>query len=278
LRFGVIVPNLNAPRKIIELALAAEKTGFDHFLLSDHYYMPEYRDMLDSWILLSNIAGQTSTLRLGTCVSPITFRPPLQFAKIVTTLDHVSNGRVIVGVGAGWEKSEYDMFSQYYPHKERFQQFKEALALLTSAWTEPAVNFSGKYYKVEKAMVEPKPVQKPYPPLLFGGWGPSMVRLAGRKGNGWTPTGPRSGEAVKTSEDYSRFVKSISTGLQRRDVPSASFMFGCRFGPMEQAANYPSEIAKFASAGLNTYQLYVRTDTHSSKTIQDFGNAVIATR
>ena len=110
--------------------MTAEKAGFDHFLLSDHYYMEEYHDMLDSWALIAYLAGLTSTLRLGTCVSPITFRPPLQFAKIVTTVDQISHGRIIVGVGAGWDKPEYEMFSQYYPNKQRYQQFKEALQLL----------------------------------------------------------------------------------------------------------------------------------------------------
>jgi alkanesulfonate monooxygenase SsuD/methylene tetrahydromethanopterin reductase-like flavin-dependent oxidoreductase (luciferase family) len=277
LKFGVIAPNLNSPRKIAELAILAEKVGFDHFLLSDHYYMPEYRDMLDSWVIISNIAGITSTLRLGTCVSPITFRPPLQFAKIITSVDHVSNGRVIVGVGAGWVREEYEMFSRYYPEKERFQQFKEALHLLTSAWSEEEVSFAGKYYSAKNVVVEPKPIQKPHPPLLFGGWGKRMVRLAGMKGNGWIPVGPRSGEVVKTPEEYSRFAKSIEIGLQRRDVSPANFVFGCRFGPMEQTENYLSEVEAFSKAGLNAYQLYVRTDTHSTKTLLDFGDAAIAT-
>lgn len=276
MKFGVITPNLNSPAKISEFAKAAEDAGFDHFLLSDHYFIDEYRDMLDSWALIGHLSGLTSTLRLGTCVTPINFRPPLQFAKVVTTLDHASNGRIVVGVGAGWYKSEFEMYSQYYPNKERFQQFREALDLITKAWTDASVSFSGKYYSASKVIMEPKPVQKPYPPLLFGGWGDGMVRLAGKRGDAWTPTGPRSGEAVKSPEEYARFVGMIEKGLHERGIAHYNFQFGCRFGPMDDSKEYGSEVDAYAKVGLNCYQLGVNVDKHSSTTLREFGDSVIA--
>lgn len=275
-KFGVITPNLNSPRKIVEFAKIAESAGFDHFLLSDHYYFDDSPDMLDSWTLIAHLSGVTSTLRLGTCVTPITFRPPLQFAKIVTTTDQISSGRIIVGVGAGWERSEFEMFSQYYPNKQRYRQFQESLELLVRAWTEDKVIFSGKYYTAKNAVVLPRPVQKPHPPLLFGGWGPSLVKLAGRKGNGWTPTGPRSGEAVKTPRDYARFVRMIEEGLRERGMTRDQFQFGCRFGPLEKAQEYLDEIHAFADVGLNCYQLGANPNKHSGQILKDFGDSVIA--
>ena len=277
MKFGVITPNLNAPTKLVEFAKAAEDAGFDHFLLSDHYLMDEDRDMLDSWALIGYLSGVTSTLRPGTCVTPINFRPPLQFAKVVTTLDQVSNGRIIVGVGAGWYRPEFEMFSQYYPDKERFQQFKESLDLLTMAWTRQKVSFSGKYYSVNDAIVEPKPVQKPYPPLLFGGWGRSIVRLAGRRGNAWTPTGPRSGEAVKSPEEYKAFVRIIEKGLREREISRDQFQFGCRFGLAKEMKEYHTEIGAFAKVGLNCYQLGINVNKHSTRILKEFGDSVIAT-
>jgi alkanesulfonate monooxygenase SsuD/methylene tetrahydromethanopterin reductase-like flavin-dependent oxidoreductase (luciferase family) len=278
LKFGVITPNLNSPRKLVEFAKTAEEAGFDHLLLSDHYFIEEYHDMFDSWATIGYLAGQTSTLKFGTCVTPITFRPPLHLAKIVTTLDHLTNGRIIVGVGAGWDKAEYDMFSHYYPNKERFAQFKEALQILVEAWTNGKVNFSGKFYSAKDVVALPLYLQRPTPPLLFGGWGSRMVRLAGNRGNGWTPTGPRSGETVKTPEDYSRFVQVLDVGLQKRGMKHDEFLFGCRFGPMTNLADYQKEIESFSSAGLNCYQLGVNAYKHSKDIIEKFGDTVIAGR
>ena len=276
MRFGVITPNLNSPRKLVEFAKAAEEGGFEHLLLSDHYYLEECNDMFDSWATIGYLAGQTSTLKFGTCVTPITFRPPLHLAKIVTTLDHLTNGRIIVGVGAGWGKAEYDMFSHFYSNKERFAQFKEALKILLEAWTSGEVNFSGKFYSVKDAIVLPTSLQRPTPPLLFGGWGRKMVRLAGQKGNGWTPVGPRTGDAVKTPEDYARFVRVIEEGLGKRGLNHDEFLFGCRFGLMTHAADYLREIERFSHAGLNCYQIGVNAYTHSKDIIEEFGDTVIA--
>ena len=278
MKFGVITPNLNSPKKLVEFAKSAEEAGFDHLLLSDHYYMEEYHDMFDSWATIGYLAGQTSTLKFGTCVTPITSRPPLHLAKIVTTLDHLTNGRIIVGVGAGWGKAEYDMFSHFYPNKERFAQFKEALEILIEAWTNGRVNFSGKFYTARDVITLPTSLQRPMPPLLFGGWGSRMIRLAGMKGNGWTPTGPRSGGTVKTPEDYGRFVRVLDECLRKRDIKHDDFMFGCRFGPMEKATEYQREIESFTSAGLNCYQLGVNAYKHSKNVIEEFGDTVIASR
>lgn len=276
MKFGVITPNLNSPRRLVGFAKTAEKAGFEHLLLSDHYYIEEYRDMLDSWATIGYLAGQTSTLKFGTCVTPITFRPPLHLAKIVTTLDHLTNGRIIVGVGAGWDRTEYDMFSKYYPNKERFAQFQEALGILVAAWTNGKVNFSGRFYSMKDVVALPISLQRPTPPLLFGGWGMRMVRLAGKMGYGWTPTGPRSGEAVKTPADYERFVRLLEAGLKERRLEHDEFLFGCRFGPMTKASDYRPEIDSFSRAGLNCYQLGVNAYKHSIDVLEEFGDAVIA--
>lgn len=276
MKFGVITPNLNSPQKLVEFAKTAEEAGFDHLLLSDHYYMDEYHDMFDSWATIGYLAGQTSTLKFGTCVTPITFRPPLHMAKIVTTLDHLTGGRIIVGVGAGWGKDEYDMFSHFYPNKERFAQFEEALEILVEGWTSGKVNFAGKFYSAKDTVVLPPSFQRPTPPLLFGGWGKKMVRLAGQKGNGWTPVGPRSGDIVQTPQDYTRYVRVIEEGLRKRGLEHSNFLFGCRFGLMTQASDYLREIEQFSPAGLNCYQIAVHAYKHSKDIIEEFGNSVIA--
>ncbi len=277
LKFGVIMGNVNAPNKIATFAKLAEECGFDHFLLSDHYWYEDEPDLLDSWAILAYLTGITSTIKLGTCVTPITFRPPLQFAKVIATLDNTSGGRIIVGVGVGWHEPEFRMFSRWYPHKERYLQFQEALHLLKSAWTEKNVKFSGKFYHVEECVVEPKPVQKPHPPLLFGGWSNRIMRLAGKMGDGWTPTGPRSGEAVKTPDDYKRCVQQIEKGMKEAGRDGDRFAFGCRFGPFDDPKDHLREIEEFQATGLNRYQLGLSAKKHPEETLRRFSDSVIAT-
>ncbi len=276
MKFGVIVGNSNAIDSIAEFAVQAENCGFDHFLLSDHYWFPDEPDLVDSWAVLGYLAALTSTIRLGTCVSPITFRPPLQFAKVVSTVDVASHGRIIVGVGAGWFEDEFRMFSQWRPNKERIEQFQEALQILITAWTKKSLAFPGKYYKVVNCVVEPKPVQKPYPPLWFGGWGPRIMRLAGKMGDGWIPTGPRSGEAVKSPDEYRKCIGVISKGLDESGRKAEQFAFGCRFGPLETPREHLGEIEAFASVGLTHYQLGINVRKSSPTVLRSFSDSVVS--
>lgn len=267
--------NDNAIDKIVEFARAAEQHNFDHFLLSDHYWYAGAADLLESWAVLAYLAGVTSRIRLGTCVTPITFRPPLQFAKFVTTLDVASGGRIIVGVGAGWLEEEFRMFSRWHPNRQRFRQFKEALQILIDAWTKDKVIFHGRFYESENSVVEPKPLQRPHPPVWFGGWGRNMLKLAGRMGNGWVPTGPRSGEAVKSSEDYRKFVQDIKRGLLESGRSADPFVFGCRFGLLDNPRDHIDEIQAFSSEGLNCYQIGVNVKKRPVEVIRSFGESVI---
>jgi len=137
---------------------------------------------LDSWIALSYLAAKTKRIRLGTLVTPIPLRPPAILAKMVATLDVLSNGRVILGVGAGWSRSEFEGYSQWNNSRERVERTEEGVQLIMKLWTEGSVDFDGKYYRCNGAVLEPKTVQSPYPPLLFGalGAGQKMLKLAGR--------------------------------------------------------------------------------------------------
>jgi len=120
---------------------------------------------------------------LGTLVTPIPFRPPGMMAKMVATLDVISSGRAILGVGAGWSKTEFDGYSEWNDPEIRVDKTEEGVQLILKLWQEPTVNFEGKFYEAKGAVLEPKPTQKPHPPLLFGGVGKRMLRLAGRYGD-----------------------------------------------------------------------------------------------
>ncbi len=174
---------------MIEKAIVeADRFGFDGALMPDHYMWgkPEWlrrsdsNATLETWMTLTYLAGKTGQIRLGTLVTPIPFRPPSILAKMLSTLDVLSKGRVVIGVGAGWSQVEFEGYSEWSEPKIRVDKTKEGLELMIKLWTEDEVSFEGKYYRAKAAVLEPKPFQKPYPPLLFGGRGDRMLKLAGK--------------------------------------------------------------------------------------------------
>ena len=172
---------------IRDVAVAAEEAGFYGFLSWDHYMLPDSSETLDAWSILSYLAGQTSRIKLGTVVTPLPFRPPSQLAKIVSSVDLLSGGRTILGVGAGWHRPEFDGFSEWLPTGKRVAQTSEALELITTLWGGTS-DFSGRYFSSKGAEILPSPVQKPHPPMWFGVKGPKMMKLAALYGDGWIPT------------------------------------------------------------------------------------------
>jgi len=183
--------NWYAGWQLIKEAVAeADRLGFWGVVLPDQY-MWNPRELgarsgepvdstLDTWVALTYLAARTERIRLGTWVTPIPLRPPTIFAKMVSTLDVISNGRVILGVGAGNWQQLFDGYSEWNKPKVRVNKTEEALELILRLWEEEEVSFQGRYYRAKNAVLKPKPVQTPHPPLLFGGAGKQMFRLAGR--------------------------------------------------------------------------------------------------
>lgn len=173
---------------ISEVGKAAEQAGFYAFLSWDHYMLPDAPETLDAWSILGYLAGQTTSIKLGTVVTPIPFRPPSQLAKIVASVDHLSGGRTILGVGAGWHQSEFDGFSSWGSPGQRVTRTEEALDLITRLWTGEKVSFEGNNYKSDGAVISPVPTQNPHPPMWFGVRGKRMLHLAAKYADAWIPT------------------------------------------------------------------------------------------
>jgi F420-dependent oxidoreductase-like protein len=173
----------------VALADACERSGVEALFRSDHYLsvMGEgERGALDAWGTLCALAARTSTLRLGTMVSPASFRHPSALAKLVTTADHVSGGRIELGLGTGWSEIEHTAYGfPFLSMKERMDVLEEQLEIIHDGhWnSDPAhpFSFSGTYYDVQGLRARPLPVQRPHPPLIMGGAaGPRAARLAAR--------------------------------------------------------------------------------------------------
>ncbi len=170
----------------LALARRAEAAGFEGFFRSDHYESfpgPAGRPTTDAWAVLAGLARETTTIRLGALVSPVTVRQPGHLAKTATTVDEMSGGRLEVGLGAGWNESEHRRHGfPFPPIGERADMLEEQLAILHGLWEEPdGWSFEGRHYRIEDAVFAPKPVQRPHPPIIVGGEGsPRSLRIAAR--------------------------------------------------------------------------------------------------
>jgi F420-dependent oxidoreductase-like protein len=168
------------------LARSCEEHGISAMFRSDHYLNldgrhPE-RGSLDAWATVNALAAATTTLRLGTLVSPATFRHPSVLAKQVVTADHVSGGRIELGLGAGWHEPEHRAYGfDFQPMGTRMEILEEQIQVVLGSWADGRFSFAGEHYEIVQLDAQPKPVQRPHPPLLMGGLaGPRSVALAAR--------------------------------------------------------------------------------------------------
>src|SRR3954453_9956630 len=158
-----------------DLAYACETHGVETLFRSDHYISQSNETgnvAHDAWTTLAGLAARTTRLRLGTLVSPATFRLPGLLANAASTVDHISGGRVELGLGAGWMEREHRAYGFPFPEtSERLARFAEQLEIVPRLWSDERVDFRGTYYTLEDAPAQPKPVQEPHPPIIVGGSG-----------------------------------------------------------------------------------------------------------
>ena len=164
----------------LALTQAAEAAGFDASLLAEHYYSSSGRlDRMaaDAWVFLGALARETDRIRLGTLVSPVTFRHPAVLAKMATSLDHLSEGRAELGLGAGWLEAEHTAHGFPFPAgPARVDLLEEQLQVITGLWSADPFSHAGPHYRLEECHFTPRPVQQPRLPLLIGGT-PAATRL-----------------------------------------------------------------------------------------------------
>ena len=190
MQFGLQHPNFNfdfngqgndisyIADSLKNLVTKAENSGFDSFWVMDHFHQIQFvgkpeDPMLEGWTVLSMLAGITTKIKLGTLVTGIIYRYPSVLAKIAATLDVLSKGRLFMGIGAAWNEQESLAYGINFPSDhERLIRLEEAIQIIHKMWTEePYASFSGKYFQIINAYCNPKPIQKPSPPILVGGSG-----------------------------------------------------------------------------------------------------------
>ena len=209
--YGVAIFSTDYSITPAELAVAAEDRGFESLWFPEHSHIPlsrlspwggggelpkHYYDCMDPLVGMATAAAVTKTILLCTGVCLVIQRDPIQLAKEVATLDQLSNGRVIMGVGGGWNAEE--MADHGTEFKSRFRLMAERIAAMKIIWTESKPKFKGKFVNFDPMMAWPKPFQKPYPPILVGGGFPHGARRAIEYGDGWMPLGGRGFDVLET--------------------------------------------------------------------------------
>jgi alkanesulfonate monooxygenase SsuD/methylene tetrahydromethanopterin reductase-like flavin-dependent oxidoreductase (luciferase family) len=227
MKFGYCVRS-PVTRKYIEirdLALRVERLGFDSIHITDHLLgfdvsQGKKEIFLESMIILAALARETSRIKLGNIVLCNSFRNPAYLAKMILSLDHISNGRVLMWLGAGWYEEEYKAYG--YPFlspKRRVEELEESLTIYKKIFTEDETNFEGKFWKLEKHRNFPKSVQKPYPQIVIGTNGKKMIDIACREADGINL--PYS--TVEQQNKMFNSLSQIKENLKKYDRDSSEF-------------------------------------------------------
>lgn len=246
-------------RQWLAVAEAAERLGFDGLYTSDHYLsdvaVPEPGSN-DAWTLLGALAARTERLRLGTMVSPVTFRLPAVLAKAATTVDRISGGRAVLGMGAGWWDQEHRSHGVPFPTTgERFEMLEEQLEILHGLWSEEVYSFESRHYAIEGCRFLPKPVQRPHPPIVLGGkGGPRMARLVARWGDEFNRVG---GTPEQVREAIERVRSAVADAGRDPSGVTISFMTWVMVGRTEQEWRARVEVARSMDRSAGAFDDYL---------------------
>jgi probable F420-dependent oxidoreductase len=251
-KFGIALGRLN-PGFFVDATLEAERLGYESVWLPEHLIftiamsrsphpgeehppVPPTTPIFDAFAYLGFLAGKTERLRLGTHVYNLGLRHPFVAARAVQTLDLVSNGRLEFGIGASWLEEEW--VATEVDFHTRGRRVDEALAICKRLWTEPEVAHQGEFFRFDPVVFEPKPVQKPWPPILVGGESKPALTRAARAGDGWIGM-------AHTFESAAESIQRLRELLAEHGRPADNFQI-CLGGPVESA----DDVARWEELGV----------------------------
>jgi probable F420-dependent oxidoreductase len=224
--FGITIFPTDYAIPVTELARACEDLGFESLFFPEHTHIPasrrtpypaggelpkEYSHTLDPFVAMAAAAAVTTTLRVGTGICLVIERDPITTAKEVASVDHLSGGRVLFGVGGGWNLEE--MENHGTDPRTRWKLMRENILAMKRIWTDDDASFDGELVRFDPIWSWPKPVQKPHPPVLIGGDGPHTLKRVVDYGDGWLPIGFRSPESLRGRiDELQRMAKDAGRG------------------------------------------------------------------
>ena len=257
LRFGICTDQNLPWQKLVQRWKLYEELGFDSAWDCDHYVQPEqpHGPYFEGWTLLAGLAAVTNRIRIGVLVSSNTFRHPALVAKQAVTLDHISNGRLELGLGAGWYEPEHAMYGiELFPPGERVARFEEAVIIVDRLLRSDVVTFEGRHYVLRDAEFRPGPIQKPRPPLTIGAHGPRMLKLCARYADAWNSFG-----SVEEIRDRNRLLdeKCEEVGRNPADIVRSLYYWArtATGDPWESIDSFHDVIGRYREAGITEFIL-----------------------
>jgi len=233
LRVGVQLPEVEREVRwpeYVEMARRAEAVGFDSLWLGDHllyrYDDGSTRGPWEMWTMLAALAASTSRIRLGSLVASTAFHAPAMLAKLATTVDEVSGGRLILGLGAGWNEPEFRAFG--FPFDHRIDRFEEAFTIVRTLLQDGAIDFDGRYFQARDAELLPRPSRPGGPPLLIGSIGPRMLRITLPHVQAWNVWYADTANTPAGLEPHLGLVDGISRGGRSRPIGDRTDRRGAR--------------------------------------------------
>lgn len=276
MKFGLLVPNW-APfdqTSMLEVGLEAEALGFDHVFYTDHLMNPHTASdnlpdtTVETLTFLGFLGARTESIRIGVGVAPMALRAPALLAKQMATLDNLVGGRLDVGLGTGWAPESFGLLGRPLPGTpERIGRLREGVEVMLRLWHEDYVDFQGTYYSVNHGLIAPKPVQQPHPPLLFGGFGQSMLSLTATFGDGWIPWHRQSDHYARCLEEIRRLETvagrevPVTAGTVTMIVPDALGKVAMDMGqgppPNITVSQSRDAVAAYAAAGCELFLVFL---------------------
>jgi F420-dependent oxidoreductase-like protein len=255
LRFGIVTDqNLPWPTLVQRWQLF-ESLGFDSAWDCDHLIQPSRPTgpYFEAWTLLAGLAARTERIRIGVLVSSNTFRHPALLAKAAMTLDHISNGRLEVGLGAGWYEPEHAMFGLDFPQpRELVGRFKEAVEIVDGMLRNDTTTYDGHYYRAHEAPMRPLPIQKPRPPLLLGAHKSRMLRIVAQYADDWNSFG-----TVDEMRERNAILDEHCAAIGRDPKTIVRSLYGWAAmmpeDPWVSADAFEDMVGRYTEAGVNEF-------------------------
>jgi alkanesulfonate monooxygenase SsuD/methylene tetrahydromethanopterin reductase-like flavin-dependent oxidoreductase (luciferase family) len=251
MRFGITLPafaDFSEPRALAELAREAETAGWDGFFIWDHiFFDPTFHPIADTWVALAAVALNTQYMRIGTMITPVARRRPWKLARETVSLDHLSNGRFILGVGLGdpvqWD---FGFFDEVTDPKTRARRLDEGLHILTGLWSGQPFSYQGDQYNVKEVTFRPTPVQSPRIPIWVAGWWPNKPPL--RRAARWDGVCPAKWGGAITPDEW----RELLAYIQRHRTATTPFdAVHSGATPGEDPAQSAELVEPYAEAGIS---------------------------
>jgi alkanesulfonate monooxygenase SsuD/methylene tetrahydromethanopterin reductase-like flavin-dependent oxidoreductase (luciferase family) len=264
LTFGILtMQSLPYPR-LVERWHLIEALGFDGIWLPDHFVNPRGPAEIwyETWTLMAALAGLTRRVRIGTLVTTMTLRNPALLAKQAMTVDHISNGRLVLGIGAGGTPLDYSMTGlERWSTTERFGRFREFAVVLDRMLRQERTTYEGRYYRILDAQINPPPIQRPRPPILIGGKSPTSLKMTARLGDVWNTNGGRDlspDEAFEVTRARGAMLDEYcaARGRDPRSI-RRSFMLGqTRDQPLASRDALADFVGRYRGLGFTEFVLF----------------------